>query len=436
MDYKNYSLRFFLRHEKIFPEHQEIKKLAKGKTRLESENNYRKRYIRNGIGGIFIPGSSIKGAIRNAVLWKMLQPTPQWFDSLKSQNHETGNLRLSKDRLKTADQQLSEEKLIVSPTNTPVKFRSYWQDTNAQLRDLFKAVKVSDANFISPPLLENINVAVVCFDGGNRVYRKKIGKKPVGLECVPIQTKAMFRLTIDLQTVKKLISGQPPSWLQSVENLLSTTHEFYGYLSACETAVFCGQSPVPRNTDDKTPVHLDRVYSCYTSNIKVVEGEFLFRTGWGGGLLSKTQFLHMDDLLREDIRNTEYRYNPSMLAPKSRCLIADGDHAIAPLGWCRLAITSAKELPSGVRPKQDGSTLFLHSPQIKTKQQKNKAMALNQVVKNTRWKKEGGTYLVAIKSQDQWAQLVGKQKPSMYQRLITVKVTGLEGGVVTQVKMA
>ena len=76
-EYKKKSIAFFLSETNLISGNEKDReriilkeKLAKGVTSLPQSDN--KKFVQNGRDVCFIPGSTIKGAIRNALLWQIM----------------------------------------------------------------------------------------------------------------------------------------------------------------------------------------------------------------------------------------------------------------------------------------------------------------------------------------------------------------------------
>ncbi|NTW72850.1 MAG: type III-A CRISPR-associated RAMP protein Csm5 [Eubacteriaceae bacterium] len=397
--YKDLSISYFLKKEGVFPSQSKVEKdLATGVTKLHSGN----RFTQNGNDRYYIPGSSLKGAFRNAVLWKILtEPSKQsWFQSLLRYHlpiadvviHENNfkavnqiinqhavlqslnlirsgqvNRRKIKDLKKKYSEHLSEIPDANSNTvesksfaeNTPhipvsdsfekdykeyiEKYNDRWRASNDTLRDFFRLVKITDANFSENVLLRAKTAKAICKDNVGQTYKKD---HTTTLECAPKAVKALFKISIDTELAKVFFPQGIPGYLQSVEDLLKVVNEFFRAVSDFENKDFySGKKSIPNSINGNTPVDTTQVEQLYKSTFGLNSDEILFRTGWGGGFMSKTQFLHLTMLDRVRVRDM-IRYNGSPIAPKSRCLIVEDQNATEPLGWCKLTILGdAKDIP-------------------------------------------------------------------------------------------
>jgi hypothetical protein len=183
----------------------------------------------------------------------------------------------------------------------------------------------------------------------SQTYQKKFDIK---LECVPKAIKAQFKLSIDTELAKAFFPDGVPSYLQDIEQLLKVINEFFRAIVKYEDLnYYHGATSIPEdiNPEDnrkaKLRVNTSEVWKLYKSIFGLQPDEILFRTGWGGGYMSKTQYLHMENTDRVRVRDMIH-YNGASIAPKSRCLIVEGQNAKEPLGWCKLRILGdAKDIP-------------------------------------------------------------------------------------------
>ncbi len=517
--------KFFDDHPKIRPFEEDLRKMAKGITRIPEG----KKFARNGLDKPFIPGSSIKGAIRNAVLWKILSDPDkkQWLKSFVKVKFE----HLGKRKLKDIDGNKADKKYLNEKFSThfgdaqniKLSDKSFtidkgkiqgdhserWKETDEALRDFFRIVKISDANFTEEDVsLKTETARAVCVTG-KQTYQKNFD---IPLECLTAGSKAKFRITIDLEMAKNFFGKEIPYYLGSVEGLLETANEFFKEVWNFEENFFKDKSPIKnkKRVDTKKvyEFYCDERYDCYRyrwqfskedfapwvekfpqlSNIsmpphKIKDGkylvdidillndkqstaelgedflneiqkqkpnQYLLRTGWGGGMMGKTQFLHLEPKEREDIRNLKMR-RLGELAPKSRCLVVDEDRAEYPLGWCCLKILDENDLPGIDKvkikeylgtssAKTEGGDIFAEKLEkaknrknlLQTGKGKSRYKIGERIKKNVEFKKQGNTYLVNIKGQDELATLIGE--PNYMASVVKVTIGEIIDGIVTKVR--
>ena len=463
--YKNISLHYFLTRYDIFPSSEKLKQMATGRIQMEEAAPHQ-AFVQNIDGGYFIPGSSLKGAIRNAVLWKLMSDPAKkkWLQvfvtdklnrlkqrQLKNKNNRKTGKRdlLEKFSAQFTDNHgktLADQSFIIDKKAVHGDHPDRWRRTNDILRDVFRLVKVSDANFVNMEMDKEIARAVCV--SGNHTYQKGFD---IHLQCVSPKSRARFKITIDLKLAETFFGkGNLPSYLQSVENLLATVNAFFQTIWAEEKVFFTNKKSVRVNDYSKRQFKVDtQDIEKFYSQLPTEHDGYVFRTGWGGGLLSKTQFLNLEPEQRKGIRDLKMPRNEP--APKSRSLIVGGEKAIMPLGWCQLKIAENADLPSiKIRPSvkisatakknQDSGAKSDVLKKAYQKARKEPAVVdsvkskykKGDVIRNARIVKVGEKYEVKIKGQKQPAALIGK--PPMYASVMNVVVAKIENGIVAEVR--
>lgn len=467
--YKDMSLQYFLTRYNIFPSPEELKRMAKGQIQL-GETGSVQSFIQSLDNRHFIPGSSVKGAIRNAVLWKIMSEPgkKQWLQDFvdnKLTQLANGNLyKIRRRRARTRDllekfssqfgdehdRTLDDQSFTIGREAVQGKYPHRWLRANDTLRDVFRIVKVSDANFTEKGF-DRETVRAVCVSG-SQTYQKGFD---IHLECVQVQSRARFKITIDMDFAETFFGKDNiPFYFQSVEALLATADEFFQTVWSEETAFFNNKKPIRNDDRSKRQFKAgtQQVETFYTQMPKP-DGKYLFRTGWGGGFLSKTQFLNLEPEQRKAIRDLKTQRNDP--APKSRALIVENDEAVMPLGWCHLRIAEDAELPAVDEAR---SKFVKHTPGTSVSSSKTESVSASvfkealadlhrdpssrpiavskykkgDVIRNAPIFKEGERYKIAIKGQEQQALLIGK--PPMYARVMNVTVVNINDGIVTEVQ--
>lgn len=376
-EFKNRSVKFFLQKTRLVIPNQSteemvVRAMSKAVTKIGAGNGD-KRFIVSGTGESYIPGSSIKGAFRNALLWTMLTTDPALktlFDSffkgritglndvIKEINQKRDLCWDEKRRLIKKKKADVVEKFCSPPRNCGLglnaqtfsirdpKFQGpddygesyvrdyniHWASATEMLKDLFRIVKISDAAFVGAVRIEPIPVKTYKLEpenGGNVFNFRQ--DTDITLNGVRSAVKARFRITIDKGLAAEIFHGSIPNYLNSVPELLKAVDGFYKALAAEERNFFLSAKP---SQNFQTVRQWYQQYG-NAPDCSAAESPLLFRVGWGGGMMSKTQFLHLSTGDRKNIRNlTTDRGNA--VAPKSRCLHVNGNNVMAPLGWCTL----------------------------------------------------------------------------------------------------
>lgn len=352
--YKSHALDFFLRLYDCLKGIKDLQSLSKGVVRLKDSGGSNKYFIQCYDKSYYIPGSSIKGAIRNALLWSIMKEdnNNKWLnkfvinsiDQVSSQKNPVfSKNNIVGDGNETIDEKSGFVRKIDSIIEKRVDYKSRWLKTENEpaVRDLFKAVKISDSDIIS---VNNIpcEVTAVCKDtsDGESLYRKRFS---LNLHALPVGTVIKYSIELDLDLLDRLCGNDIPNCLRSIDNMLEAVINYYSEAFHNERRFFSKTSP--RNLDPYQ-------YCQITKDFYNTTRSQLFRLGWGGGLISKTQFMnldeqyHLDDgkilnirkLIRDKFTGNR-RGNHENAAPKSRCLIAGGQYRGLPLGWCELTIS-------------------------------------------------------------------------------------------------
>lgn len=308
--------------------------------------------IRNGFGQRYIPGSSIKGAIRTAIAYYLLKhseryqvPQNKRVSAIELKLRETmGEVRKNS---KFADDHILMNELF---SNYSLSYQEKAIRCNSQTpnTDFMRAVSVTDTQ----PLLEektlnkkgqtvvyNFPVATEVivssyFEGGKAKY-----KSPIYTEMVRT-VKTEFTLSIDFEML---------SWFQHCQGMQIPFKNIDGILKICQEFAqeqwdyehdYWEEIKDNQNAKDnnRQPINLD--YSKIRELYELEKCPFSLRVGWGTGMIGTTVNLCFDDELRAEIRdNCSPNKAPGFEAPKSRRVVAGVDREIkfAP-GWVKFKV--------------------------------------------------------------------------------------------------
>ena len=350
--FKKKSAQYFLDELGLLSSNKKanIELMSMGATTLRSSEG-QKKFIQNGRGECFLPGSSIKGAMRNALLWKILG-TEQSI-RVTVQDYVTRNLSVAEQRDNRGQRKFAEKfskygncfgnsldaitfsrydpKFKGEPTGYDEQYiddyNARWKSASEIHRDLFRIVNITDAKFVGRAKWQIARIKTYKLSGASFQARDNTDAE---LEAVGKGTKARFRITIDKALATEFFSGNIPPYLQSIDALLQIVHEFFMAVATGELAFY---------NRANNPGCIKDVRQWYDELLNPSDDErknsSLFRFGWGGGMMSKTQCLHLKEQDRKRVRNLTNDRGEE-IAPQSRCLQVDEDHAIQPLGWCWL----------------------------------------------------------------------------------------------------
>lgn len=292
-------------------------RISSGKTVSRSQDYF----VRDGKDRVIIPGSSIKGALRTAVAWKVLkdqkqsQPTGFRNEVTDEVTQKLNQYRAIADREKRAD-------FRKTFFNELMK-RLFGPDPH---HDLFRAVTVSDAFQLNKqPQRETIKV--LCVSSASTAYFAKSGRAgreiKLSCECLPEGMQTAVSLTLDEAILKQWANdrGSPPPF-STIDDLLQIAKDF-------ALAQWDFENAFLSNVTSGINITLLR---------RFYQGgrEASLRLGWGTGMLGTTIDLLFDNALRKQIRNMLTPRNDP--APKSRRIVTRNGIPSFPLGWVRLTL--------------------------------------------------------------------------------------------------
>jgi CRISPR-associated protein Csm5 len=332
------------RSEAIFPRSMSSLKWVEGRvTDLRP-------MIRNGMGHLYIPGTSIKGAIRTAIAYHLIKhadqynvPKPQQISEIERKLRQSmGELR---QRAKFFDDKLLMDQLFTD-------FDLVYGDRTVGARkgpntDFMRAVHVTDTE----PLLEkevtnkrgqkgSLNLPVAAevivssyFSDRKAKYRASIYTEMVRL----VQTQ--FTLSLDREMLSWFHHNQQMQIpFQSVDDILNICQEFaqdqwdyeHDYWQEIQN------NPNARHSNGGT-INLD--FGAIQDFYEPEQCPFSLRVGWASGMTGTTINLLLADELRAEIRDTCGIKATGFEAPKSRRTVVGtgGELKFVP-GWAKFKI--------------------------------------------------------------------------------------------------
>ena len=302
--------------------------------------------IRNGFGQLYIPGTSIKGAMRTAIAYYLIKhankyKTPKTVSHIEQQlrqklaSGELGN----KFHQKFADDALFMNSLFSDFT---LKYQDYSPQTKTGPNtDFMRAIHVSDTE----PLLKKtltlangnkttVNLPIVTevlvsshFENNNAKYRASIYAEMVR------NVKTEFTLTIDYEML---------SWFRHQQGMIIPFKNSQEFLTICQEFAqeqWNGEHDYWDNIED----HKNQGKNLYFDKIRdFYEHEncpYQSRLGWGSGMTGTTINWLLNDDLRSQLRDTCGIRAPNFEAPKSRRTVTNQDGEISYLpGWVKFQL--------------------------------------------------------------------------------------------------
>lgn len=327
----------------IFPDYRSSKRLT------DKEITDLRPMIRNGMGKLYVPGSSIKGAIRTAIAYYLLKHEEQFrvpqqnrISSIESQLKKSlGEL---KHRAKFVDDRLFMDDLFANYGLT-------YQDRNAPVQerpnpntDIMRAIHVSDTEPIekfeklnkqgqtviyNQPLVTEVLVTSH-FNDGKAKYRASLYAEMVSNLQVP------FEITLDLEMLSWFRHRQNMQIpFQSIDDIIRICKEFAQEQWDFEHDYWQGvKNNINAKDSNGQAINLD-----YDRIHKFYEKETCpntLRIGWGSGMTGTTVGTLLEDGLRAQIRDTCGISATDFEAPKSRRTVANAKREIQfVLGWAK-----------------------------------------------------------------------------------------------------
>jgi len=279
------------------------------------------------MGRPYIPGSSIKGAIRTAIVLYLLY------------DEESDNFDRALGKLRGS---LGREGRPVSPASR-IEKDIMGQSPN---EDLLRAIRVSDTNSIASDALE-IGVAwTVTLDSNDRLEKKIERGREYKIFVEQIRQKQSMELSITIdeylfseRAKKQLKFDQPQE--EALRDVATACNQLTSDVIAREIKFF---------EKYDMPEMVKFYDDLYRQTSKLTEGVFILCLGWGTGHHTKTI---LNPLVRDeddskqfmlDIRKRlqlgESRSQRGVYDerefPKTRRILYDGQKPLAPLGWVQI----------------------------------------------------------------------------------------------------
>ncbi len=303
-------------------------------TRLSRTPLRMRPFMRDVFGCPFIPGSSIKGAIRTAVLYNLLKrmqaESPRDFQQyfvnsieqkLREFNNTDDRLRSKpwfKDKVKSSMANKIETELL-QHFDLPVPGGYAKRGATGQQKDYMRVLKVSDTTPMDKDALPLVEVQVLSLTGERDIYLKT----PIYVEIILPGAELQFSVTLD-ENIMRDFSQQtkgilPFNTLEELFNLVhSFAHDIWRFEREYWAAVSGPGAMEMRNFYDQKAAGM--------------------RMGWGAGLSGTSLLMLLPPELRRSVRDALFEPRGQFVFPKSRRAVMDGDVPRWPLGWTDLYI--------------------------------------------------------------------------------------------------
>lgn len=303
--------------------------------------------IRNGMGQLYIPGSSIKGAIRTAIAYYLLKHADEYQVSSSyrvSEIEKKLREKLDRKEINNRNKAFLGDELLID--NLFTNYSLYYQDRQIATRskqntDFLRAVKVSD----SEPLIRK----QVPLKGSDRKVWRNF---PVIAETIVSSHfpdyKAKYRASLFAEVVYEVrtkftieIDRDMLSWFRHNQGMQLPFNSIDKLLKICQEFAqeqwdgeFDYWQSVKNNKHQQINLDFDLIRKFYKSENCL----YTLRLGWGTGMTGTTIDWLLQDDLRAKIRDACGIAAPNFEAPKSRRTIVNSEGEICYVpGWVKLS---------------------------------------------------------------------------------------------------
>ncbi|AAD36870.1 CRISPR-associated protein Csm5 [Thermotoga maritima MSB8] len=266
-------------------------------------------------GSVYVPGSSLKGAVRLALTWHVLR----------------NNRNLLEEFRRNVQKDLQNHKRAFYQTNEFLNglFRFAPKEINT---DYFRFLRVSDS--------QTLRTQLVVHDVGIfYVARPNTHPRTFPLEFVPINRDFVFDVRFVkeeydyfLTHVRKRYGVELPG---SIEEIFSIVNEFYSEVFKFERERF------KKAKENFEKLDTSKIEERFQKIEKVLQSKkyVLIHIGYGGGLMANSLFILLDEETRKQVRNI-IKYHKDDEAPLTRRYLVQSENnsyrVISPIGWCAL----------------------------------------------------------------------------------------------------
>ncbi|MEW6380263.1 MAG: type III-A CRISPR-associated RAMP protein Csm5 [bacterium] len=315
--------------------------IPSGSTDMANMNEFRP-CIRDANGQIFLPGTSLKGVFRTALLYRMLTQgdNKQLAASIQQKADSGLDGRLSDYQKKHYSSKWLQEDLLQKFLLPKGKPGSY--------EDILRCLTVRDAYPEGELETQVIKLKFLSKGANGKHYfsQQKDGiGQPIGkdlelwVEAITAGTFSL-ELTWDHTLYAKFKDHTPNLPLKDLQDLINAVDQFNNALLGNEEGFFRTVQPiVPKHITAKNFSRLSFSISQASQSAQSIgqwyktHKDTMLRVGFGSGLLSTTVALAFNEETRRKIRNACGHPRGNDPAPKSRRVWQKTDSQWLPMGW-------------------------------------------------------------------------------------------------------
>ncbi len=311
-------------------------------------------FTRDGSGTIYIPGTSLKGVFRTAILYRLLNQDLEFRKSSNSRIGQDPEGEINKRRKFYSEQWLQKEHLE--------SFDLPGGKKGSPNVDILRCLTVRDAYPVGPVRTQVVPIKFLSRLSNGTFYwsqDRKHGKDlSIWVECV---TEGTFRLEMlwaaDLYETFMSHNKGVAFPVSNLQDVLDAVREMNEALVKHELA-FYGSATGGGNSD--APGAAKALLEWY----KTLENQTL-RVGFGSGMLSTTVGLALEESMRQKIRDAcGSGRRPGDPAPKSRRVWRRAQGDALPMGWLRLVEANLKLRP--IPPDLSSLSAKIEKPTVET----------------------------------------------------------------------
>jgi CRISPR-associated protein Csm5 len=291
-------------------------------------------FVRDGSGTVYIPGTSIKGVFRTAVLYRMLKQDTAALKAASSKIKADNPKEINRLRKFYSEEWLQKKNLqcFTLPSNR--------QGPNW---DILRCLSVRDAYPLGQIRTQVIQIKFLSGSGDGTHYWSQDKRHPkdlaIWLEAV-VDGTFRLELTWDNWLFEQFkINNQGRQFpLSGLDDLLDAVREMNSDLRKHEIDFYTPKASIQKSDGALAAAVVKRWYESAPGN--------LFRVGFGSGMLSTTVGLALSDELRQKIRDAcGSGPRPGDPAPKSRRVWVRGQSEVLPLGWLLIQEADPSRMP-------------------------------------------------------------------------------------------
>ena len=270
-------------------------------------------------GSVYIPGSSLKGAVKLALTWHVLRNNRNLLEEFRKRVQE--DIKNHKKNHKRTFYGTNEF------LNGLFRF-----DPRGINTDYFRFLRISDS--------QTLKTQVVVHDVGIfYVARPNSHPKTFSLEFVPINRDFVFDVRFVkeeydyfLTHVRKHYRVELP---KSIEEIFSIVNEFYSEVFKFEKERF------EKAKENFKGLDTSKIEERFQKIEKVLQSKkyVLIHVGYGGGLMANSLFILLDEETRKQVRNIIKNHGKDEAPLTRRYLVQSENNSyrvISPIGWCAL----------------------------------------------------------------------------------------------------